>query len=399
MLEIKKLPEETEEQFLWKVGQLVDSGKIENWASINDIVNTELGIEEEKWRDESSFRKRYQAAKSFYNNCFSKMESDTYANEVSVMKRELERAKIQYRDERNAWQKQNYITARVEQKLDYLEDELKNLGKINFEEHKKPIINGTNEMVICLSDLHIGQTFSSIFGEYNIDIAKRRLSQYLNVVRENASLYNVKKAHIIGLGDLISGNIHITIQVSNRENVIEQIKTATELISSFCYECTKIFETVQFSNVSGNHSRVTKKDEAIHSERLDDVIGWAIDLSLSHIENFRYMKHRNLDTGIADLNICGNSYLAVHGDFDNMNKSGVSNLCMMLGFTPTGIFRGHLHYPAFEDINGVKVIQSGSLAGCGDDYTIEKRLNGKPCQTICICDNKGIKVHIPVELN
>ena len=39
MIDIKKLPEETEEQFLWKVGQMVDSGKIESWASVNDIVN------------------------------------------------------------------------------------------------------------------------------------------------------------------------------------------------------------------------------------------------------------------------------------------------------------------------------------------------------------------------
>ena len=58
MYEIKKTPNETEEEFLWKVGQLVDSGEIESWASVNDIVNRELGISEDKWRDESSFRKR-----------------------------------------------------------------------------------------------------------------------------------------------------------------------------------------------------------------------------------------------------------------------------------------------------------------------------------------------------
>ena len=63
MNELKKLPNETEEQYLWKIGQLVDSGKVESWSSINDIVNKELGIDEDMWRDESSFRKRYQAAK------------------------------------------------------------------------------------------------------------------------------------------------------------------------------------------------------------------------------------------------------------------------------------------------------------------------------------------------
>ena len=75
MNDFKKLENETEEQYLWKIGQMVDSGKIDSWASVNDIVNQELGIDEEKWRDESSFRKRYQAAKKFYDGCFSKMET------------------------------------------------------------------------------------------------------------------------------------------------------------------------------------------------------------------------------------------------------------------------------------------------------------------------------------
>lgn len=401
MIDIKKDPNETEEQFLWRVGQLVDSGQIENWNSINDIVNTELGIDEDKWRDESSFRKRYQAAKKFYDGCFSKMSSeDDYLKELEVMKRSLERMKIQFRDERNAWQKQNYTDARVEQKLDYLEDELKTLGKVNFEEHDIPVkINSENEMVICLSDLHIGQTFSNVFGSYDSDIAEKRLSKYLDEIKKVAALYNVDKVHILSLGDQISGNIHTSIAVTNRENVIEQIKRATEIISSFCYECTKIFENVQFYNVCGNHTRIAKKDDALKDERLDDVISWTVGLSLSHISNFHIMKHRNLDIGIVDMSICGKFYVGVHGDYDAMTKSGVSNLCMMLGFVPEGIFRGHMHFPAYNEINGVKVVQSGSLAGSGDDHTVEMRLTGKPNQTICVCNAKGIKVHIPVDLS
>ena len=116
--DIKKLPEETEEQFLWKIGQMVDSGKIENWASINDIVNKELGIDEDKWRDESSFRKRYQAAKKFYDGCFSKMECEEHQKKLDAINRELARNTIKFRDQRNAWQRQNYADSRVEETLD-----------------------------------------------------------------------------------------------------------------------------------------------------------------------------------------------------------------------------------------------------------------------------------------
>ena len=110
-MNLQRMKNETEEEYLWRIGQIVDSGKVDTWASINDTVNTELGIDEEKWRDESSFRKRYQAAKKFYENCFSKMKGEDYAQEVETMKRDLERAIIKFRDERRAWNKQNYVDA------------------------------------------------------------------------------------------------------------------------------------------------------------------------------------------------------------------------------------------------------------------------------------------------
>jgi len=398
MNELKKLEHETEEQYLWKIGQLVDSGKIENWASINNVVNTELGIDEDKWRDESSFRKRYQAAKKFYDGCFSKMESDEYAHEVSEMKRELERAKIKFRDERNAWRKQNYIDARVEEKLDLLEKELLSQGKINFDIHENTNITSDNDIFIILSDFHIGQCFYSVWGEYNSDIAKKRLNQLLNEVIAIQKMHNSENCFISLQGDMISGNIHKTIQVTNRENVIEQIKIASELISSFCYEISKVFNKVFVTSVVGNHSRMDRKDEALHDERLDDIISWGVNLSLKHIDNI-YMLENNLDSGIAQINIRDKIYVSVHGDYDRYSNTGVSNLCMHLGFIPYAITYGHLHTCAVDETNGVKMIRGGSLAGSGDNYTIEKRLSGKPSQMVCVCNKNGVACYYPIELN
>ena len=395
---LKKLDSETEEQYLWKIGQLVDSGKVSNWASINDIINKELGIDEDKWRDESSFRKRYQAAKKFYDGCFSKMESDEYAQRVAEINRELERTKIKYRDERIAWNKQNYIDARVEEKLDLLEKELLSQGRINFDVHENVNVNSDNDILIILSDFHIGQCFNSIWGAYNSDIARDRLNQLLNEVIAIQKMHNSECCYISLQGDMLSGNIHKTIQVTNRENVIEQIKMASELISSFCYELTKVFSKVLMSSVVGNHSRIDRKDDSLHDERLDDIISWGVELSLKHIDNF-YILKTNLDSGIATMNIRNKIYIAVHGDFDKYSNTGVSNLCMHLGFIPYAITYGHLHTCAIDEANGVKMIRGGSLAGSGDDYTIEKRLSGKPSQMVCVCNNKGVACYYPIELN
>ena len=388
----KRFENESDEELIYRVCS--DKDLIGSWQDVANILNELLGTE----YTESKFRKQFQAFNKMLNANRGKFtDSDEQIKEIEVQKRELERKKIQFRDERNAWQKQNYADARVEEKLDKLEDELTPLGRTNFDTHNTISIDSDNDMLIILSDLHIGQTFDSIFGKYNTDIAKDRLNQLLNEVLSIRDLHNSRKCYVSLQGDLISGNIHKSIQVTNRENVIEQVKNATELVSSFCYELSLHFENVFLSNVSGNHTRIERKEDAIHDERLDDIISWAVELSLKHIDNFHVL-HRNIDTGIADIDIRGKSYIAVHGDYDGFNKSGVQNLCLALGFVPYAITFGHLHVCSVDETNGVKMIRGGSLAGCGDSYTIEKRLTGKPSQMVCICTNKGIKAYYPIEL-
>lgn len=388
----KRFENESDEELIYRVCS--DKDSIGSWQDVANILNELLGTE----YTESKFRKQFQAFNKMLNANRGKFtDSDEQIKEIEVQKRELERKKIQFRDERNAWQKQNYADARVEEKLDKLEDELTSLGRTNFDTHNTLSIDSDNDMLVILSDLHIGQTFDSIFGKYNTDIAKDRLNQLLNEVLSIRDLHNSRKCYVSLQGDLISGNIHKSIQVTNRENVIEQIKNATELVSSFCYELSLHFENVFLSNVSGNHTRIERKEDAIHDERLDDIISWAVELSLKHIDNFHVL-HRNIDTGIADIDIRGKSYIAVHGDYDGFNKSGVQNLCLALGFVPYAITFGHLHVCSVDETNGVKMIRGGSLAGCGDSYTIEKRLTGKPSQMVCICTNKGIKAYYPIEL-
>lgn len=52
-----------------------------------------------------------------------------------------------------------------------------------------------------------------------------------------------------------------------------------------------------------------------------------------------------------------------------------------------------------DEVNSVKMIRGGSLAGSGCDYTIEKRLSGNPSQMVCICDKNGLKCFYPIILN
>ena len=353
--------------------------------------------------NESEVRKRMYGMKRMIE-LHDKYEKNSTPNndviEIQLAKRELEAAKVQFRDERAAWNRQNTIDARVNQKLDYLETVLKESGERIYISSPVEVCvgNSDNDLLVILSDLHIGAAFSSEWGEYNSDIATRRLNQYIREIVKIAERHNSENCFVSIQGDLISGNIHKSIQVTNRENVIDQIKIAANLITDFCFELSNYFKKVTITNVSGNHSRIDKKEDALHSERLDDLIGWIVKNSLSHINKITF-KENNLDIGIASIDIRGKEYIAVHGDYDSYSSSGVSNLCMMIHRIPYAILYGHLHHCSVDEVNGVKMVRGGSLAGSGDAFTIEKRLSGKPSQMVCVCSSAGIEAYYPVELN
>jgi hypothetical protein len=389
----KRLENESDEELIYRICSQKD--QIGTWEQVKDVLNELTGND----YGESTYRKRYQAFdKMIKANQGKFYDGSAMIEELKEQRRALEREKVKFRDERRAWNKQNYIDSRVEEKLDILEEELLSIGRTLYEPHDVTEINSDNDMLVILSDFHIGATYSSLTGEYNVNIARERLQKLLEEIIKIQKRHNSEKCYISLQGDLISGNIHKSIQVTNAEDVIEQIKIATELVIGFAYEVSKYFTNVYISSVSGNHSRIDKKEEAIHSERLDNIIIWATGLALNGVDNIHFLK-RNLDNGIYDLNIRGKSYIAVHGDYDSFNKTGVANLSMMLGYVPYAITFGHLHTCAVDEAHGVKMIRGGSLGGSGDDYTLEKRLVGKASQMVCICDKNGVVCYYPIELS
>lgn len=361
-----------------------------DWGKIAEELNKRFG----KDYDESCYRKRFQSYCEMKSAC-KDIDSDFTGNtaEVSVLKRELERAKIQFRDERNAWQRQNYTSARVEQKLDYLEEMIKNSQPQNLD--IKLLKHPSNKTaIICASDWHIGECFDNEWGCFNSDIAKQRIEQFASEAIRRCTLEgDLSDVIIVGLGDMISGNIHNSIAVTNRENVIEQIKLASELMLGFVKAFVDKGFNVTFTNVCGNHTRITKKDEAVKDERLDDLIGWFVSTSLSQYVNFKYVPAQ--DTTFAEVN----GFWFAHGDNDSFSKSGLANLVLVKGYKPKAVFMGHLHTFAIDDCYDVKICRGGSLSGSGNDYTIEKRLKGKPTQLMAIAENDVVSQFYSIVLN
>ena len=388
----KRFEGETDEELIFRICN--DKEQIGSWQDVANIINELTGND----YGESTYRKKYQSFQKMLSANQSKFaDSESQLREIEDQIRELERMKIQFRDERRSWNKQNYENSRFDEVMNILVERMDNFAKTDFTPHSSPTIDGDKNMIICLSDLHIGQCFSSYFGEFNSDIAKERLQKYMNEILNIARDNHVKKAYIFMLGDNISNSLHKTIEVSNKENVIDQLKLSIEYISSFCYELTKYFEHVYLASASGNHSRLQAKDLAQHSERLDAFIAWDVCRTLQYVSNFHSLLHRSIDDGIADVNIDGKTYLLIHGDYDTPTKTGYLNLSNIVGFFPDYICCGHKHFCFYSQES--KFIQSGSLAGSGDDYCIEKRLSGKASQMVCIVDKTGVKSVHPIMLS
>lgn len=388
----KRFENESTDELIYRICQ--DKDKIGTWQDVANIINELTGDD----FGESTYRKKYQSFQKMLSANQSKFaDSESQLREIEDQIRELERMKIQFRDERRSWNKQNYENSRFDEVMNILIERMDNFAKTDFTPHSSPTIDSDKNMIICLSDLHIGQCFSSYFGEFNSDIAKERLQKYMNEILNIARDNHVKKAYVFMLGDNISNSLHKTIEVSNKENVIDQLKLSIEYISSFCYELTKHFEHVYLASASGNHSRLQAKDLAQHSERLDAFIAWDVCRTLQYVDNFHSLLHRSIDDGIADVNIDGKTYLLIHGDYDTPTKTGYLNLSNIVGFFPDYICCGHKHFCFYSQES--KFIQSGSLAGSGDDYCIEKRLAGQASQMVCIVDKTGVKSVYPIMLS
>lgn len=400
-MEIKRIDNENEHQYIWRLCEAKENGLLDlDWKGLAEIFNKELCDDETEYKDESAYRKSYQYAKMYYDDVFKdKIKDESYLRELIQKEEDIKKERYRLLDVRAEYNRRIKNEARLEDRLDLLEEEIKKRGIERYTPctNDKIKVESDNDLLIILSDLHIGQTFKSFSGEYNSEIASKRLDLYFQKIVEIQKRHNSENCYLSLQGDLISNSIHKSLAITNRENVIKQIIIASDLLTSFVYSLSSVFKNVYISSVCGNHSRLDRKEDALKDERLDDLIFWYINNMTSHLKNVLIIT--SVDNTFASINIRGKEYIACHGDYDAYSKNGISNLSMMIGHFPYAVTFGHLHTCSMCEENGIKLIRGGCFSGSGDEYTIQKRLIGKPSQMVCVCTEKGVETYYPVELD
>ncbi len=255
-----------------------------------------------------------------------------------------------------------------------------------------------NTLLVSLNDLHYGASFRNAWCTYNSDVCAEMMRSYLARILEIADSHLSEDCVVWAAGDSISGNIHRSIQVSNRENVIEQIMGVSELISQFLAELSRHFRTVRFVSVAGNHSRIEpNKDNAITAERLDDLVEWYLAARLQNFGNVIIDDSHRLDHTMSLFEIRGKRYLMVHGDFDG-SAGKIQSLQSMVKEPLYAVLSGHMHHNRTEVVQGIRTVMAGSFQGM-DSFCVEKRIVGEPEQMVCVCDGSGIVCHYDIPLS
>lgn len=303
---------------------------------------------------------------------------------------ELQKERQKFFDQRNAYNKLLRERSRQEELNEILVDAVRSGNLPSLQYVRSEIPCSDNDLLVSLNDIHYGANIQNYWNTYNSDVCRDMMCKYLDHIISIGEIHKSENCIVWANGDEISGNIHQSIAVTNKENVIEQIKGVSELIAEFLAELSKHFRQVVFVSVAGNHSRIEpNKDKALISERLDDLVEWYLSARLQNFENIVIGGGGKIDHTIYLIDVRGKTYCGVHGDFDG-SPGKVQSLQAMAGRPVYAVLSGHLHHNKTDEVQGVKTVMAGSFLGM-DDYCIQKRIVGRAEQMVCVCDESGIR--------
>lgn len=395
-MDIEKRTDETQLQYHKRIiyGKLVD-------RTLSDIDYSELS--------ELAYGQSYSsdvARRMFYGSRrtlqlmedkqAADIDNNNILSELDAKMIELRKERQKFYDQRNAFNKVVRERSRQEELNEILVDAVKNgnLPRLNYE--PAYIEPSTNDLLVSLNDIHYGIDISNAWNTYNPDVCRDMMRKYLNRILSIAQTHHSENCIVYNCGDSISGKIHLTIQITNKENVVEQIKGVSELIAEFLAELSSHFNTVKYMSVSGNHSRLDTKENSPYDERMDDLIEWYLSARLQDFENIQIDTHSRVDATMFITDIRGKTYCGVHGDFDG-SATKIAALQAMAQRPLYAVLSGHKHHNMCDEVQGVKTVMAGSFLGV-DDFCIQKRIFGKPEQMVCVCDNTGIVCHYDIAL-
>lgn len=318
-----------------------------------------------------------------------KKYNDLHSKEVQIMK-EREKQK----DERRAFTTKVRAEARWEHLLETIADGLEEFDTSKFLNDYviKYEPEENNEAILLISDTHIGMTINNKLNQYNKQICIERFDNLVNQTLINCKRNSVKRLNVVLGGDLIEGIINTNGRVQQNENVVEQIFTASELITETLIKLSLSVPQIRVWNVNGNHARMSKDiKEAINGESFESMIYEYIKLRVENIKykekigwNIKFNDNDYPDLAIVDIENCNKTVAISHGTKDKNAKNNVSRINQFLDIDIDYYMMAHLHNSHHQNNCYVNGCLSGS-----NEFAQNQRYNNNPVQIMLVFFDNG----------
>lgn len=349
----------------------------------NQEVADLLNKEDDSNHDESRWRKIYQAWQNYFEEYVTKKfnTTDEYNQHIltkyELLRIESEKEKIRFRDQRNEYNKLIRQEARKEMIREIIKESIETLPA-SYAPIEVPE-DSNNEIVLNITDWHVGAEFYGRFNSYNIDIFHERLETLIAKTKQYIMKNPTKKLHIASLGDMVSGELRVSNRVENQEHIVNQIKIAAEAMSRLISELAPLVEQTEVYYTMGNHGRTTGNKElasGVTDENYERIIVWFLK---ERLRNFKNVNITEDFDGIIEAEVNGYHFVFQHGDLGT--KANIAKLDNLLSSRVDYVCMGHTHNFHTEQMLNTRMLVTSSMMGA-DAYSTRGRFGNHVAQTI-----------------
>lgn len=256
-----------------------------DWQDIVELTN--LNVHRDSLRKAMNTQFGGYAVMKFYEDKIQNGYSNNdLLQDFIEEKKELEKMKMQYQDQKREYRKYLRSEAKFEHLLNEMKKSIKELPPLIIREDKNnSYYDVSNEASLILSDWHLGLKCKNHWNEFNYEIARKRIEKLKRKVIKYCNIHVVDTLHIEIIGDMINGSIHLGNRVESEEDVISQAMSTSEIISQFINDLANEIPNIKVYTLYGNHGRVTpNKSDSIDVENFERLIEWYLKARLENID-------------------------------------------------------------------------------------------------------------------
>ena len=243
-----------------------------------------------------------------------------------------------YKGEAKYWKKVAESALKQEAKKELLIDAVKkftpsykSVQKYKIRKPKGKVrAASAQSMIAPLADTHIGDNVEADemvgLNSYNIDIFNKRLygwaTQVLTLAELRRNSVEIDELVIPMLGDMISGDIHMELALTNNDHNMGQMIRGANLIAQALMFLAPHFDKVRVPCVVGNHGRMTRKPPMKNKYMdWDYMLYQWVSVFCKNQKNIEFHIPKSFMTSVEVKN---RNILVSHGDFVNGAGSGTA---------------------------------------------------------------------------